>query len=90
MRHQTKQIPSGRDRRLERAIVSQTLRDDHDRRWSRAELAAELDHIDHTDPRALQAALTRLTDRGVVELAHGTLQASCATVYLDELDMISV
>jgi SOS-response transcriptional repressor LexA len=87
MQDQTKQIPSDDDRRLERAIVSQTLRDDHDRRWSRAELGAELGHA---DPMAIDNALTRLQGEGVVELTDETVRASRAAQRLDELGMIAV
>ena len=87
MQDQTKQIPSDRDRQIERAIVSQTLRDDHDERWSRAELEAELDHA---DPLMIGDALTRLADHGVIELSEKTARASPATAHLDELEMIAV
>jgi hypothetical protein len=87
MQDQIKQVPGDHDLQIERAIVSQTLRDDHDKRWSRAELEKELDH---TDPLALGDALTRLADEDVVELAGETVRASRATVHLEELEMIAV
>ena len=87
MQDQTKQIPSDRDRRVERAIVLQTLRDDHDDGWSRAELEAELDH---TDPIAIGDAVTRLEGEGVVELAGETVRASRAAMHLNDLGMIAV
>jgi hypothetical protein len=87
MQDQTKQIPSDRDCPLERAVVSQTLRDDHDKRWSRAELEAELDP---TDPLAIGDALARLADHGVIELTGETVCASRAATHLDELEMIAV
>jgi len=87
MQDQTKQIPGDSDRKVQRAIVSQTLRDDHDKHWSRAELEAELDHV---DPLAIGDALARLADQNVVELASETVQASRATAHLDELEMIAV
>jgi hypothetical protein len=87
MQDQTKQIPSDSDSQIERVIVSQILRDDHDKRWARAELEAELDH---TDPLAVGEALTRLSDQDVIELSGETVQASRATVHLDELEMIAV
>ncbi len=87
MQDQTKQIPGDHDCRVERAIVLQTLREDHDRHWSRDELTAELHHA---DPRTIDEALTRLKDEGVIELAGEIARASPATLCLDELGMIAV
>jgi hypothetical protein len=87
MQDQTKQILSDDDRRVERAIVSQTLRDDHDMHWSRTELEAELDHA---DPIAIGNALARLQEEGVVDLIDETVRASRAAKRLDELEMIAV
>jgi len=87
MQNLTKQIPSNQDRRVERAIVLQTLRDDHDKRWSQAELAAELDYA---DPTEIGTALTRLMIAGVIELVGDTIQATPAVAYLNELGMIAV
>jgi hypothetical protein len=87
MQDQTKQISSDRDRLLERAIVLQTIRDDHDDGWARIELAAELGDA---DPIAVRVALTRLEDEGVIEFAGETVRASRATMRLNELDMIAI
>lgn len=87
MQDQTKQIPSDHDRRVERAIVLQTLRDDHDECWSRPELEAELDHV---DPIAIGAALTRMENEGVIELAGEAIKASPATRCLNELGVIAL
>lgn len=87
MQNQTKHIPSDNDRQIERAIVAQTLRDDHDCDWTRAELDAQLGHI---GPGVIGEALARLADEGVVELADETVRASPATVRLEELGMIAV
>jgi hypothetical protein len=87
MQDQTKQTSNDRDCRIERAIVMQTLRDDHDEGWSRAELAAELDR---SDPIAIGDALIRLRDEGVVELAGETVRASRAAMRLNELDIIAL
>jgi hypothetical protein len=87
MRDQTKQIPSDRERRVQRAIVAQTLREDHDDRWARAELEAELGD---TDALTIADALARLESEGVIDLDGETVQASCATAYLDELEMIAL
>lgn len=87
MQDQTKQIPSDSDRRVERAIVLQTLREDHDGRWSRTELEAELDHA---DPVAIGDALTLLEVEGVIDLEGDTVRASRAATHLDGLGMIAV
>jgi hypothetical protein len=87
MQDQTKQILNDRDRRVERAIVLQTLRDDHDEGWSRAELETELAH---TDPLAIGDAITRLEGEGVIELAGETVRASRAAMHLNELGLIAV
>ena len=54
MQDQNKQVRSSDDRRVEKAIVLQLLRDDHDERWSRAELEVELVP---TGPLAISDAL---------------------------------
>ncbi len=87
MQDQTKQISSDRDRLLERAIVSQALREDRDGGWRRAELAAELGDA---DPIAIRNALTSLEEEGVVEFAGETVRASHSTMRLDDLDLIAV
>jgi hypothetical protein len=87
MQDQTSQISGDRDRRLERAIVLQTLSDDRDDGWRRAELAAQLGGA---DPIAICNALTCLEEEGVVESAGETVRASRAAMRLSDLDMISV
>jgi DNA-binding GntR family transcriptional regulator len=87
MQDQTKQISSARDCLLERAIVSQTLREDHIDGWRRTELAAELGDA---DPIAIRNALTRLEEDGVVEFAGETVGASRAARRLNDLDMVAV
>jgi hypothetical protein len=87
MQDQTKQIPSEHERRVQRTIVAQTLRDDHDRRWPRAELEAELGD---TDALAIADALARLESEGVIELDGETVQASDAALHLDWLKMIAI
>jgi len=87
MQDQTKQIPSDSDRRVQRAIVAQTLREDHDKRWSRAALEAELGH---DAPITIDDALHRLESEGVIEIAGETVQASRAARHLDALEMIAL
>jgi hypothetical protein len=51
------------EERIERAIVLQVLRDDHDERWARAELELEISDF---PPLAVNEALARLDAEGVV------------------------
>lgn len=88
MQGQTKQIPRDDDvRRAERAIVLHTLGEGRDRACSRERLAAELGDV---EPQALAKALARLDREGVVVLGQRTVQASRATTYLDELELIAL
>jgi hypothetical protein len=87
MQDQTKQISSARDRLLERAIVSQTLREDRTDGWRSTELAAELGDA---DPIAIRNALSSLEGEGVVEFAGETVGASRAARRLNDLEMIAV
>jgi hypothetical protein len=81
------------DRRLERAIVlvllsgdREPLGGDGESRWSRAQLAAELG----TEAQALQEALERLSQAGVVCLTGAEVWASRAARRMDELGLISI
>jgi SOS-response transcriptional repressor LexA len=87
MQDQTKQIRSDRDRVVQRALVAQTLREDHGPRWTRGELEAELGDA---DPPTIADALTRLQREGVVELDGEAVRASRATRHLDELALIAL
>jgi hypothetical protein len=87
MRGQSERV---RDREMwmvERAIVLQLLRDDHDERWSRAELAGEIP--DFEGP-VLDGALARLQREGVLHREGSEAWASRAARRLDELEMISI
>ena len=74
-------------RTVERAIVLQLLRDDHDERWSRAELAVELDDF---EPSVLAAALERLQEQGVVVAELDAILASPSARRLDALGVIGI
>jgi hypothetical protein len=87
MQDQNKQVRGSDDRRVEQVIVLQILRDDHDERWSRAELEVELDHI---DALAINDALARLEAEGVVQLSGEAVSASRAIRCLDDLELISI
>ncbi len=71
----------------ERAIILQVLRDDHDRRWSRAELEREIYDI---EPVVLGDALEHLRQEGVVHLSGALVWASRCALRLDELGMVSI
>jgi DNA-binding GntR family transcriptional regulator len=77
---------SAEDPRLERAIILQLLRADHEQRWSPAQLEAELG----TAPAVVEAALRRLECDGVLSLSQGTVWASRAAWRLDELGLIGI
>lgn len=81
--------------RLERAIVLQLLRDDHERMWSHAQLAIELEaelEYDRAEigRQALEKALRRLERDGVLGLSEHQAWASSAARRLDELELIGV
>jgi hypothetical protein len=75
------------ERRAERAVVLQLLRDDHEQRWSRVELDDELAYI---EPGVVDGAVTDLHGEGLVRLESGTVWASAAARRLDDLDLIGV
>lgn len=87
MQDQTKQISGDCDRLLERAIVSQILREDRDAEWRRAELAAELGDA---DPIAIRNAVTRLEEEGVVQSAGEMVRVSRAARRLNALELIAI
>jgi hypothetical protein len=75
------------DEIAERAIVLQVLRDDHEARWSRAELEREIYDI---EPMAIGDALERLRREGVVHLSGELVWASRCARHLDALGMVSI
>ncbi len=74
---------------LERSIVLELLRDDHEEWWTRAELEAEIYDV---QAAVLAAALLRLEDGGVVELLlqDERVRASGCLRYLDGLGMVCI
>lgn len=81
------QLIDGEARKIERAIVTTLLRDDHDLDWRVSELAAELSD---SAKGALDLALGRLEVADVAQRADAGVRASRATRYLDELDLIGI
>jgi hypothetical protein len=79
------------DTTLERAIVLQLLRDDHERKWSRAQLTIELEADgEEIDREAIDEAVRRLEREGVLGCTEQEVWASDAARRLDELDLIGV
>jgi DNA-binding HxlR family transcriptional regulator len=72
---------------VERAIVLQVLRDDHEERWSREELACEIPDF---EPEVLDRALARLQREGILRLEEGCARATRAPRRLDELELIGI
>lgn len=72
---------------LERAIILQLLRDDHELMWSREQLMTELEP-DRSE--VVEEALGRLEQEGVLGLSDEAAWASRAARRLDELGLIGV
>ena len=83
----TEHQSSAESRRIERAIVLQLLRDDHDERWSRAELETELED---DKPLALSDAIAHLERQSVVVVQGEHVLASLAVRRIDELGLVGV
>lgn len=86
MHTESRESRVGDGSRLERTIVLQLLREDRDRRWSLAELGAAIE----ADASAMETALGRLTEEGVLCLAKDAVWASHAARCLDRLGLICV
>jgi DNA-binding HxlR family transcriptional regulator len=76
-------IPDG----IQHLIVLLVLSDDHDERWSRAELKAELDD---PEPQVISNALEHLEGAGVVHLDGEQVWASRCVRHLDALGSIGI
>ena len=75
---------------LERAIVLQLLRDDHERMWSHAQLAIELESDQaEVGRQTVREALRRLEREGVLGMTEHQAWASNAARRLDELGLIA-
>ncbi len=82
-----RQEPERVMRIAERAVVLQILRNDHEERWPRAELAEEISDF---EPAVLEEALERLERDGVLHRQGDTVWAARAARRLDELELISI
>jgi len=87
MQDQPSQVLSGGNPRVERAIILQFLRDDHEHRWSRAELEVEISNIDALD---INDVLASLNQNGIVRISGESVWASHAVRRLDELGLIAI
>lgn len=88
MQDRQRRARGDRDRSMvEGAIVLQILRDDHDERWSRAELVGEISDF---EPAIVDDALARLEREGVLRREGHCVVASRATRRLDELELIAI
>jgi DNA-binding HxlR family transcriptional regulator len=75
------------DRGVERVIVLQLLRDDHDERWSPTELQAG---VGDGTPAELSSAVEHLEREGVVVVEETHVLASRCAWCLDELGLIAI
>jgi hypothetical protein len=75
------------DARLERAIILQLLREDHEPMWSRGQLMTELQS---NRSELVEEALRRLEQEGVLGFSEQAAWASRAARRLDELGLIGV
>jgi hypothetical protein len=73
-------------RTLERVVVLALLSEGGERRWSCAELAGELG----VEAQALEDAVGRLSEAGVVRVAGTEVWASAAARRIDELGLIGI
>jgi Fe2+ or Zn2+ uptake regulation protein len=91
MDREPKESHAAGEETLERAIVLQLLRDDHERKWSRAQLALELQADGaEIDREAVDEAVSRLEREGVLGATEQEVWASTAAWRLDELELIGV
>ena len=87
MPRQRNKVRCDADRRTQRALVLQLLRDDHDESWPRSDLDAELGDI---EDQAIAWSLESLQEAGVIELEGDALSATPAAWRLQELALIGV
>ncbi|MGH2902791.1 MAG: hypothetical protein ACRDK7_04300 [Solirubrobacteraceae bacterium] len=73
--------------RAQRALILQLLRDDHERRWCRAELERQLDDI---APIEISDALEGLARAEAVRLDGDAVYASPCARHMSALELIGV
>lgn len=87
MRSQRNKVRYEADRRAQRVVVLQLLREDHAEPWTRSELNAELSDVGE---QAIARAIASLQEAGLVELDADSLSASPAAWRLQELLLLGV
>jgi DNA-binding HxlR family transcriptional regulator len=87
MQGQRRQVRRDGTWTVERAIVLQVLRDDHEERWALTELIGEVSDL---SPEVVEDGLRRLEREGILERADSYVLASRAAHHLDELELISI
>lgn len=87
MQDQPSQVLGECDPRIERAIILQLFRDDHEHRWSCAELEVEISNV---EPLDIRDALARLDQGGIAQISGESVSASRAARRLDELGLIAI
>jgi hypothetical protein len=87
MHGEPKRARGGDVQMVERAVVLQLLRDDHDERWPRPELQREVDDV---VPGTFERALACLAREGVLHVEGRDVRASRSVRRLDELDLFAL
>jgi DNA-binding transcriptional ArsR family regulator len=87
MQDQSKGSWAGDPEIVERSLVLELLRDDHDPWWSREELGREVYDVEIA---AIDEALARLREGGVVETQGERVRATRCVVHLDGLGMVCI
>jgi hypothetical protein len=87
MQDESTRVLDPAERRAQRLVVLQVLRDDHEERWSGCELA---DVLADVEAEALANAIAALTREGVLCAEGDVLWASPALVRVSELELICV
>jgi hypothetical protein len=72
---------------VERTVISELLRHDHEKLWFRGELEREMSDV---DPLDIDDALWRLREDGAVCLSGELVCASRCVLHLKALEVISV
>jgi len=87
MHDQANKIPGAAERRVQRLVVLQLLRDDHEDGWSVCDLSEELSEV---EAQMLAGAIDSLTSEGVLCADGDALWASPALRRVDQVGLICV
>jgi hypothetical protein len=72
---------------VQRSVVLEVLREDHDEWWSRSDLEAEIYDV---EVQVLSEALERLRRHGVIEVDGERIRVSPSVRHLDDLGMVCI